>query len=743
MLDARDITFDERVSRLAQYRPFDHDGAGLHNALQGLIYSAAAIEGGEFKSFADCREALRVLWDLDFDIEEIKNVADALEEEDLCKRTRAGFVLSQAVLEDLEKTAEDARANEAQAFEDWETLVRSLGAPLGPEDFSNLRKDLDQWLGRIVSRHGVEAALLLYPEDERAWRLIAEIEDLGLHFLPQRSGALGEVREEALRGFIRSPSQAQRVYLANRLNAAFELTVLTLDPGAAHLVKQQFTGHRVYLDTNFLYALLGYSPAEESLAAHRLVALTKELGFELAVTPWTVDELRTSLRSSQHHLEGMRLPSQKYADLMIKAASEKGFDRAFWVAYRDSNISTQDFFDRAAHFEHDLEKLGIEVTKEGCERVDKKSELIQKYVVLLDHIRGPQWRETVVLEHDAKHRILIEQLRGDGHHEFSNGRYWFLTQDTRLPFFARSMPEAGETAPNLSFCMLSSAWAQIMRAFTPRTSDWEKMVVDLLASPYVGWSRGLDSSSVAAVVGRIDQYEGDGVEFAWQVLADTAKMTQVSALKADGATSEEVAEYIDGAFIEKATEAQERAGEAEAHAQDAAKQALEAQEAGRAERERAEQLQADRDHERRRREETESDLERERCLRNEDKGLLSTRIEEISQDAAISQNAERKKRETVERELTVARQNHRRIIRLGISGCLVLVACIAAAILLATHSVHGGAQKGFVIVGASLIALVGLNIGFSEKWMSRIFDYLGVILGITAIVISLLSSGSR
>ena len=742
MLDVRDTKFDERVSRLAQYRPFDHDGAGLHNALQGLIYSAAAIEGGEF--FANCREALRVLWDLDFDIEEIKSVADTLAEGDLCKRTRAGFVLSQAVLDDLEKTAEDARANENQAFEDWEKLVRGQGTLLGPEDFSNLRKDLDQWLGRIVSRHGVEAALLLYPEDERAWRLIAEIEDLGLQFLPERSGSIGEVREEALRGFIRSPTQAQRIYLANRLNAAFELTVLTLDPGAIHLVKEQFAGHRVYLDTNFLYALLGYAPADESLAAHRLIALTKDLGFKLAVTPWTVDELRTSLRSSQSHIDGMRLPSRKYADLMIRAASEKGFDRAFWVSYRDSNISTQDFFDRAAHFEHDFEKLDIEVVKDGCEKVDKKPELIQEYVAVLDHIRGQQWRETVVLEHDAKHRILIEQLRGDGHLEFSNGRYWFLTQDTKLPLFARSMPDSTEGRHDLPFCMLSSAWAQIMRAFTPRTSDWEKMVVDLLASPYVGWRRGLDSSAVASVVGRIDQFEGDGVEFAWEVLADTAKMAQVTALKADGAiTTEEVAAYIDGAIIEKASEAQKRAAEAETRAQGATEKAIEAEQANLAAQERAEQLAADRDEERRRREGIESDLDRERRLRSEEKLSMDARIAEISQGATASSDAEREKRETLEQEIANKRYRQRKIARLAISGFLLLTSVAVATVLLATHSVHGSFQKGLVVLGASVVALVAVNVGLSEKWVNRIFDYLGLLLGIAAIVISLLTSGGH
>jgi hypothetical protein len=732
------VNFDERVSRLAQYRPFDQDGAGIQTALRGLIFGAAAIGGPEFATLIECRDALRTLWDLDFDTDEIRLVADSLAEEGLCTRSRGGFVLADTVMDDLARAAQSAEANEAQAFAEWKDALNSLGVPLDANDFAHLYNDLHEWLGRIVSRHGVEAALLLYPEDPRAQQLMRSVDDLGLHFLPERTGSVGRIREEALRIFVRSPTEAQRIYLANRLDAAFELTVLTLDPDAIHLVQHQFTDHRVYLDTNFLYALIGYAPASESLAAHRLLTLTKDLGFKVAVTPWTVDELRTSLQASQNRITGMILPSRKYADLMIKAASEKGFDRAFWLSYRDSNISKRDFFDRAAHFEHDLEKLGVETVTDGCDKVEKKPETVQQYVVLLNHIRGPQWRETVVLEHDAKHRVLIEQLRGDGHHEFSSGRYWFLTQDTRLPLFARSMPNSEDAPPDLPFCMSSSAWAQIMRAFTPRTSDWESMVVDLLASPYVGWQRGLDFSAVTRVVGRIDQYSGDGVEFAWEVLADTATMAQVSALKSDGASDEEIASYIDGAFIEKAEEAQNRATKAEVLAREAVEREEAAQVAARTQQERASKLETDRNDERQRREGIESDLNRERRLRAEEVAEATAQSDKVTQQAEVATNIERQAREALEAAADKKRRTRRKAARIGSMSLLALVALASAVLLISTHEVHGESQTLFVILGAFVIALVSVNVGLGEKWAGRVFVYLGLLVGLAAIVVPLL-----
>lgn len=66
------------------------------------------------------------------------------------------------------------------------------------------------------------------------------------------------------------------------------------------------------------------------------------------------------------------------------------------------------------HFDGELEKFGIKVITEGCEKVENQEERIRLYSSLLNSERWPKQREWVVLEHDAKCRLLVEQLRGDG-----------------------------------------------------------------------------------------------------------------------------------------------------------------------------------------------------------------------------------------------------------------------------------------------------------------------------------------
>jgi hypothetical protein len=632
-------------------------------------------------------------------------------------------------MDELATRASEAKEYEVAAFKEWQAATKAKTPDLSDEDLNALRSDLELWLRSIIVRHGVEAALLLYPEDERARAVIDSIDAEGLGILPARGGMVDHVREDALRAFVRSPTEAQRIYLANRLEASFDLTVLTLDPSAARLAQQQFNAHRVYLDTNFLYALLGFSPAHESLAAHRLIQLTKDLGFELAITQWTVNELRASLTRSRTNLERIALPSRDYADLMVQAASEKGFDRAFWIAYRDSNMSRQDFFDRASHFERDLERLEIHTVDEGCKRVDRRADEVETYVALLDHVGGQRWKETVVLEHDAKHRLLVEQLRGDGHLEFTNARYWFLTQDSRLPVFARLEASGHEQISGLPFCMTSSAWAQIVRAFTPRTSDWDQMVVDLLASPYVGWKRGMSLPAVLEVVARVDQYQDSSVELAWEVLADTATMAEISQMKKSGATAEAIAEVIDATFVADAEAAKARAAAAR-------ELQIDAERSAQAERERADQLRADLLDEQRRREALEGDLDRARTESDKQALAISDRLSEIEAQHQAALKAERSEREALESKLELSARRSAARRRSIAAAAIAVLGTLAPVVLLATHFVHGSSWDLVTILGGVLLLAGTIVSVLPDRWSNRLLSIAGILIGVAAIIVA-------
>jgi len=541
--------FNQAVSRLAQYRPFAHEGRNVEAAVQDLVLGAAAEAEGSFESLDECRTAIGTLWGLEVEIDEIRSTVVDLEKQGACSRSGGGFALAAETLQALQEQASKSADVQRQAFEDWERAVLEVEPALDDDGLRSLRQDLEAWLTAIIRRHGVESALILYPEEPRAKELYAELERMPLDFLPPRSGRVGAVRDRALHLFIRETTPAQREYLANLLNVSYFLTVLSLDPSTQELVQTTVQGHRLYLDTNVLYATLGLSKLSETLSVRRMLDLTKSLGFGLAITPWTLSELQESLRRAKEQVTSRALPPRELAGLIADEVDEESFVTAYWRRYKDKGISPQDFFEFYSALDSLLEQDGIRVVDEGCTRVDRNPDEVQEEVVLLERVLF-RFKPDALKEHDVKHRLLIRNLRGAGNQRFSNARFWFLTRDSALPRFSRLTVDEQEPA-GLPFCVSVSAWAQTVRSLVPRTEDLDEALVDLLASPYIRYRGGIRAAVVHEVVARIDQYKGTNERFAAQVVMDGAFMRDV----AHTSDNEQRATKIDDAIVAAASEA--------------------------------------------------------------------------------------------------------------------------------------------------------------------------------------------
>ncbi len=535
--------------------------------LTDLVLAAAAINDGTFNSILDCRQGFIDLWGIEVEVDELRPVLDGLIEQRRMERKGKAYRLNPDTLAALRRRAREFEEIEDRAFREWELAVRRMRPTLSDEEVELLSTDLREWLHEIIVRHGAEAALMLYPEDERAHEFFEAVDARGFERLPDRDPELAAARTEALPLFIRHPTPDQRRFLAGLLNTSFYMTVLTIDPDAKELVQQQMTGRRIYLDTNFLYAVLGAAGAGEVYSSRRLVDLCRELGFELAITPWTANELRTSIARARRDIDSQSsFIRPDLGDTMLRASGDKGFRRYFWESYTKTKARPKDVFDRLEHFETDLkQRYGINEIDEGCRRVEAQGERIQLYASLLNTERWPEQREWVVLEHDAKCRLLVEQLRGAGNIRVSNARFWFLTYDGKLPRFAMRVPDNGDPAPELPFCVSPSAWVQIIRALTPRTADFDRTAVDLLTSPFVGYRPAVNAAVVQEVIGRMDHFEDASPETALAVLTDTAKVTEIESAVATK-DEETVEAAVGAAYSAKAREMEEAVAASEARA---------------------------------------------------------------------------------------------------------------------------------------------------------------------------------
>ncbi|MEK6327301.1 MAG: hypothetical protein AABM66_07225 [Actinomycetota bacterium] len=731
--------FNQAVRRLAQYRPFNEGGRDIQAAIRDLALAAAAVADGRFDSLHAAREAIGALWGLDVELEELRSVVDELAERGEVTRSNGGFGLSRETAYELTSRADESSAVESEALLDWERRIRRDISDLGEDEWSSLCDDLRTWLNQVIARHGVESALVLYPENPRTQQLFDAIEKMGLSFLPSRGGRVDDIRDWAFQMFVREPTPAQRTYLAGLLNTAFYITVLTTDPEASRLVQERVAGHRVYLDTNFIYALLGLGvTASEALSAARLIQLTKEVGYQLVVTQWTIDELRTSLKAAERRLSRLPLPRRDLAHLLTMRAGENQITKAYWMRYRDSGIQPKDFLEYYSHVETLLSDFEISLVTEGCLAVDRAPDAISEQLSLLDRSIGLRDKEDVVKEHDVKHRLLIERLRGDGHVTFSNARFWFLTRDTKLPRYA--MRTVGGDRVDLPFCVGTSAWVQVMRAFIPRTEDFDKSLVELLATPYLRYGRGpgVSPSVVDAVVARVDQYKGATPGLAAEVLADTALAASIAAAESEADRDAK----IENAFIMKAEELEKRADESERRE---AELRLKHQEAEVA----AKRAATERRAEASRLEEVSNALERSRQAQEEATEEATAQsaeaerlVAELRAHVERSEARERTMASDVDAERTERRRAERRGQVLG-AGLITVLSILLAVVPLASGWITEAVPAVVVLsVGAlGLCGAIRLGLGHEQgpRVLSVMFGFSGIVGLIVALVLAVTS----
>ena len=655
------------------------------------MLAVLAESGGSCDSIGECRASIRTLWGLDFDELELAQALTGLLKDGLVGRSKDDGAVRLAPAEKarLEAHARVSRADADLALEEWREVLTDRWPGLTSSDLEALERELNALLTRVVHRHGAEAALLLYPDEEAARQLYRELEEEGFGFVEATDTTRRQRREWALFQFLRRPTEAQRRFLSTVLNSAYVSTVLTIDPAGARLIQDLAAGQRVYLDTNFIYRLLGVQGPRYVKPAETILRVTQAAGYVCAVTPWTISEFRRSLDRSRRFLEMYPLPPDDFAALAADSTSDEDFATSYWRQVKDQRLSVGDYVAFYSEVETHLTARGIGTNTDGITAVEQRTDIISAEISVLERVLHGKQRHPDLLEHDVKHRLLVERLRGSGNRTFANAGYWFLTHDTVLPRY--DYQTTGRDS-NLPFCVSASAWFQVVEAFRPKTEDLEQTLADILASPYIRPRREISKKVAQAVVARVALYRDGTPELAARVFMNSAAMTEV-----EGSPSQEKqTEKIDKAIVSAAKEAQQDARAAHSAA---------AEERSRAQREAVEAAAALQAVERRNEEDAERiKAQHDEALRNEEARGREAALSEKERGQAALREEQRAHQAALEQTKTeLAAQRHeaakyKRRVRLATTFVVLLVVFLAVGLV-------GGLDSAWqFIVGIGVLA---------------------------------------
>lgn len=600
-LELTDTELDEASSRLAFFAP-----TGAKTYVRELyeflaMQALADLDNGYFYP-TQIHERLLKLTGIQIEYEELIEALDRLayKGEIDCTTDRAynnpnaSFSMSHDTRANLLQKINQQTQKEKHIIETWKEEIVELYPDISSSDLDLLESDLREYVYRLVSCNSAESVLLYYSRETELDETVDQLTAGSLNqVLTDRPEPLQSIRAEVLPGFFRTTDEDRKVFLDGLLQSTFILHMIQLDPTCSALVQAEIIGGSIYLDTNFIFRLLGHHSPEMCFAAQSLIELSQNCHYSFFVSPITKTEYQYALRNYVSELN--KVP-KLHPDLlkMVIDASKEAEDPVL-AYYRmmkevsDSNekrqvyISSQNYFEYYSELEALIEPFGITTNERLCDYILKeRKELDIEIGRLINYIDNKRFEndsyyyrelDPHVAKHDAFHRLLILQLRaGNEGRSFFDIPYWFLTCDTKLPRYDRIQRRREHL--DIPFCVLSSTWLQTLRAFIPRLAPGT--LVDSLNSPLLRAYHPIPNSVIRDVAGRLQMHRGYN-----RAIGKTAMKRQfLLQFGKAGDDEEQKEDLIESVFaqyaedMEKTKEEAEQAKEAAEQAKETAEQAL-------------------------------------------------------------------------------------------------------------------------------------------------------------------------
>ncbi len=479
------VTLEQICSFVAMERSADSKEA----IKQLLVLCRVLLPEEDLSESREWLDAVEGLFGIGLTQEDISKALAALEGECILFRTEAGgLALQTSVAEEKKQRIEAARDLEQRVKAEWiAEFTGSVGGLSGEVAWRVIRA----YLEKVFRQHGLRAVAMLDPRVDIPSEDMRSVSDLVSEAAAQHvSGSAQGVARQAVTQFMATlgdhPKRVQ--YVAQLGDASFTFFTLLRDPRIADIFRENLSPLTIFLDTNFLFAVIGL---DRTLPYTGLVQAVRKhsFPFKLRYHKATLRELdETVVRYAE------RLSRRRWVSSVSKAASAYAQIGGIEVTYHTANagapVSAADYFRPYRHVDVLLTDQGVEVFNAdtpGWE--DERQELCQRYVDYLA-CRGREKHHEVV-EHDMRLLYAVRHMRTDNSSSLEAGAL-LVTWDHHLYRFDwRDSTSQGV----LPCTVMPDMLMQVLRPYVPADADFERAFAETFALPEF---RVVDSASAKA-----------------------------------------------------------------------------------------------------------------------------------------------------------------------------------------------------------------------------------------------------
>jgi hypothetical protein len=526
----------ELMVRLGHFDPSSRDSYG-NQVLDYLILDSLAAFGSMLKvTTKEVKDAIRKTYLLEFDEAEISVAGKRLSDKKMLvlftgeRFERPQLQILAATEETINSNIAQTRSLEERVLQAWkeELHIKYKVNPVVEEKMENIVEALQLFASRMFVRHGVECVALLYPEDEKTKRWLNEIGGGIFKDFPKLDSFTDAVVRLEIPLFFKSPDAIRGSYVAHLFNTSFFWHLIQVDDKCSRVLREVTKGQKLFLDNNILYTLLGFDGASVMQSMHNVLKMARVLKYELWVTTKTIDEFHASL--GWHVKEFKKKPPvpAELARIALEQLGTDSFLTSYWDYFVKHKLSIEEFVIERSHLEKLLGNLQVETTNKYRKEIENSSELIDEESTLRTAC-GNQFNDNII-EHDAFHRLFIQRVRKGPKYRFSEAVAWFLTHDTKLPYYDRI---ARKSDQHLPFCVLTDQWIQINRPLLARTAnqrDYEESFHILVTQPFLRTTMSTLSleNVYNQVLGRLARFKSMNPKLALSIVTDKHFMMTMS-----------------------------------------------------------------------------------------------------------------------------------------------------------------------------------------------------------------------
>lgn len=339
------------------------------------------------------------------------------------------------------------------------------------------------------------------------------------HFMAQ----FGQEHRGALKALVTSfldPKRADvRSFITRMLHAQFCVEASGITEEVLEKLKattERPLRFRLFVDTNFLFSLLGLHENPSNASARELkdllATLKKDPQVDLFVTPRTVAEAKRAIGAAKAHVAAIPA-SSNFTDAALRVGMSGMSERFFSERrQRGGRLTVSDWFDPyLKDFVPLAREAGVELFNENLDAYGVRQDVVDDIHLITEYEKRNLPEERRKSYDKVAHDVILWHLVKDKRPAYVespvDAEEWILTVDFRLLGFDEHKRKASHAS--IPLCLHPTSLVQLLQFWVPRTQEFEEAILGGLRLPFLFQEFDVKAERLSiAIINRLGRFEG-------------------------------------------------------------------------------------------------------------------------------------------------------------------------------------------------------------------------------------------